>query len=516
MKRYSILFSLSLLFLSLSFMGCTDLEENVIDEQLGGDLVNNPNNVQALVNPPYASLRQLIEWHDYWALQQITTDETVFPTRGTDWFDNGAWQQLHLHTWNADHIRLKNVWDMMSRGVSRANTAMYHIGLFEQNTTTEQYINEARFLRAYYMYTILDLWGKVPFRPADQVDFSITPVVLEGKEAVDFIIEEINHVLPALKTRSEVGTERVTQGAAHALLAKLYLNYEVYGGETRWTETITHCNELINSGDYEVTDDYWSMFQHDVTGDHPEFILTVPMGDEVEMGGGSVWINFTLHYNQGFGNYNSLWNGGSTTSTFVDTWDQDNDARFYDDRIMSETGFNQGFLIGQQYGVNGEPLEMRNGDPLIFVPNIVLNDSPENYGVRVIKYAPNPDTERQFSSPNDVPLLRISDIYLTRAEAKFRDGDVDGALDDINYIRARRSAEGMVLPELTALTLDDILDERGFELYWEGLRRQDLIRFGKFTDAWQEKPVTEAYKTVFALPTSAVDVNKDLKQNDNY
>jgi hypothetical protein len=234
------------------------------------------------------------------------------------------------------------------------------------------------------------------------------------------------------------------------------------------------------------------------------------------MGGGSVWVNFTLHYSQTFGNYTSLWNGGSTTSTFVDTWDQDNDARFYDDRIMDEIGFNQGFLIGQQYGPDGEPLEMRNGDPLVFVPEIVLEDSPENYGVRVVKFAPKPETERQFSSSNDVPILRISDIYLTRAEAKFRDGDEAGALEDINFIRSHRSAEGMELPERETLTLNDILDERGFELYWEGFRRQDLIRFGEFTGTWQEKPATDATKTVFALPTSAIDVNEDLTQNDGY
>lgn len=516
MKRNNLLYSLSVMFMIFSFVGCTDLEENVIDEQLGGSLIRNPNNVQALINPPYGSLRRLIEWYDYWGLQQITTDETIFPTRGTDWFDNGAWQQLHLHTWTADHIRLKNVWDAMSAGLSRANTAIYYIGQFEQDATTEQYINEARFLRAYYMYVILDLWGKVPFRPADQLDFSITPQVLEGKEAVDFIIEELKDVLPNLKTRSEVGTERVTQGAANALLAKLYLNYEVYGGEARWNEVITYCDAVIGSGEYEVTNDYWSMFQHDVTGDHPEFIFTVPMSDEFDMGGGSVWVNFTLHYSQTFGNYTSLWNGGSTTSTFVNSWDQENDARFYDDRIMAETGFNQGFLIGQQYGTDGEPLETRSGDPLVFVPELNIDDSPENYGVRVVKFAPKPETERQFSSSNDVPLMRISDIYLARAEAYLRSGDEAAALDDINYIRARRSADGTTLPLLESLILNDVLEERGFELYWEGVRRQDLIRFGKFTDSWQEKPATDATKTLFALPTSAIDVNEALSQNDGY
>ncbi len=515
MKRNIILYLLAAFVLGLP-MACTDLEENVIDEQLGDDLINNPNNIDALINAPYGSLRAIIQWDSYWCLQEVTTDETIFPTRGSDWFDNGAWQQLHLQTWTPDHIRFKQIWDALSSGASRSNTAMYYIGQFPSTATTEQYINEARFLRAYFSYLMLDQWGKFLWREADDLDFSALATLKEGKEGADFLISEINAVLPNLKTRSEVGTERVTQGAAHALLARIYLNYKVYAGEEKWDDAITQADALINSGSYTVTNDYWSMFQWDVTGAHPEFIFTVPMLDAIGDGGGSVWINFTLHYNQVFGTYTSFWNGGTTTSTFFDTWDKENDARFYDDRIRPTTGINQGFLVGQQYHVNGDPVKDRNGANLVFVPEVILNDSPENYGVRVVKFAPNPQTLQQFSSPNDVPLFRISDIYLTRAEAKFRNGDTDGALDDINYIRARRNADGETLPLLTTLTLDDILLERGFELYWEGFRRQDLIRFGKFTQAWQEKPVTDATKNLFPLPTSALDVNENLEQNPGY
>jgi hypothetical protein len=514
MKRYKLLL-ITAAFSGIIAVSCTDLKENVLDEQLGQDLINNPSNIESLINPPYASLRRLIEWYDYWGLQQITSDETIFPTRGTDWFDNGAWQQLHLHTWNADHIRLKNVWDALSTGISRANTAIHYIGQFDQNATTEQYINEARFLRAYYMYVMVDLFGQVPFREADELDFSQTPVVKNRKEATDYIISEVKAILPNLKTKSEVTSNRVTKGAAQALLAKVYLNYKVYGGEDKWTEAIDYCNQVISSDSYQVTNDYWSMFQANVY-DHPEFIFTVPMGDEVDMGSGSVWVNFTLHYNQVFGSYSSLWNGGCTTSTFFDTWDKVNDTRFRDDRIKSTTGFNQGFLYGQQYSVSGEALKTRSGAPLVFVTNISLADASEDQGVRVIKFAPNPQTSRQFSSPNDVPLLRISDIYLTRAEAKLRSNDATGALADINYIRARRNAAGKTLPPLASVTLDDILKERGYELYWEGFRRQDLIRYGKYTNAWQEKPVTDAAKALFPIPTSALDVNENLKQNPSY
>jgi hypothetical protein len=362
---------------------------------------------------------------------------------------------------------------------------------------------------------MVDLFGQVPYRDENALDFSVTPEVKGRKAATDFIIEEINAVLPKLKTRTEVTSNRVNQGTAYALLAKVYLNYTVYGGEPKWAETITNCDKVISSGEYTVTNDYWSMFQYNVA-DHPEFILTVPMSDDVDMGSGSVWINFGLHYNQVFGTYSSFWNGGCTTSDFVNTFDKVNDARFQDERIKSTTGINQGFLIGQQYNIAGTALTNRSGAPLIFTPDFSLTSSNETQGIRVIKFAPNPNTQRQFSSPNDVPLLRISDIYLTRAEAKFRNGDITGALADINYIRSRRSATGKTLPLLNTLTLDNILTERGNELYWEGYRRQDLVRFGKFNIAWQEKPATDASRELYPIPTSALDVNKNLTQNPGY
>ena len=514
MKQYRFL-KYCTLFAFISLVSCTDLQEKVLDEQLGTNLVSDPNNVEALINPPYASLRRTIEWYDYWGLQEVSTDEVIIPARGTDWYDNGDWQKLHLQTWTPDHVRLKNVWEVLNQGVSRANTAIYYIGKFPQTATTTQYINEAKFLKSYYMYLLCDLFGQVPFREADDVDFSVAPQVLTRKDAADKIITELNAIMPSLKTKADVGSSRATVGAAQSLLAKVYMNYEVWTGVKKYTEAITACNSLISSPNYAVATDYWTMFQKDVT-EHPEFILRIPMDDMVDMGSGSVWVNFTLHYSQVFGNLTSTWNGPSTTSTFYNTFDKVNDARYQDNRIKAECGFNQGFLVGQQYGLDGTALKQRNGSPLIFVPEVNIQSSPENAGIRVVKFAPNSATTHQFSSPNDVPVMRISDIYLLRAEAKLRTGDAAGALTDINYLRSKRSAAGKTLPALASVTLDDILKERGYELYWEGLRRQDLIRFGKFGEAWQEKPATAATKAIYPIPTSAKDVNKNLTQNPGY
>jgi hypothetical protein len=499
-------------------IACTDLQEKVLDEQLGSTLVSDPTNIESLINPPYASLRHTIEWYDYWALQEMTTDETITPTRGTDWGDNGAWIQLYLHTWTPDHIRTNNAWNALNQGVSRANTAIYYIGKFPQTATTAKYIFEARFLRVYFMYLLNDMFGQVPYREPSDINFSVSPKVLNQKDAADYFITELKAIIPNLQTKAAYGSDRVTVGAAQALLAKIYLNYGVYSGgtTTKWTETIDYCNQLINSTDYAVTSDYWSMFQKDVA-EHQEFIFRIPMTDAVNLGSGSVWVNFTLHYSQVFGNITSTWNGPSTTSTFLNTWDQVNDGRFHDDRIKATCGFNQGFLIGQQYGLDGSALKQRNGDPLIFTPAINLQSSNEAAGIRVVKFAPNPSTINQFTSPNDVPVMRISDIYLIRAEAELRSGNAASALADVNYIRTRRSAAGKTLPLLASVTLDNILNERGFELYWEGLRRQDLIRFGTYNGIRDQKPATSpATTSLFPIPTTAVAVNKNLKQNPGY
>ncbi|MDF1548158.1 MAG: RagB/SusD family nutrient uptake outer membrane protein, partial [Bacteroidales bacterium] len=368
-----------------------------------------------------------------------------------------------------------------------------------------------RFLRAYYVYACFDLFGKVPFREYDETDYSIPSKVMTSEEATTWVIDELTTIIPLMKSKSDIPYGRVSKGAAQTLLAKIYLNSEVYTGTARWNDVIAACNEVIGSGEYSIATDYWAMFQYPKSTEDEE-IFVIIHNDEYDEGGGGVWVNFTLHYNQVFGTYTSLWNGGCITATFFDKWDQ-NDVRFYDDRNVDALGFNQGFLVGQQYGPAPDytALEDRNGNPLIFTKDVNLRSASETEGIRCIKFAPNPETTRQFNEGNDFPVFRISDVYLMRAEAKLRNNDESGALPDVNAVRSKRG-----VADLTSLTLDNLLDERGFELYWEGHRRQDLIRFGKFTAAYSEKPVTEASKQLFPIPQSALDVNPNLIQNSGY
>jgi len=203
-----------------------------------------------------------------------------------------------------------------------------------------------------------------------------------------------------------------------------------------------------------------------------------------------------MHYNQ---LPSSPWNGFCTLADFYNTFDT-TDAR------------HDIFLVGQQYDNAGNALTDRQGNPLSFTASLPgITGASETDGIRVVKYGIDP-AEQGGESGNDYVIIRYADVLLMKAEALLRQGDETGALAIVNDIRGRAGAAAR-----TTLSTDDLLEERGFELAWEGVRRQDLIRFGKFTDAWELKEVTgEDYVKLFPIPFSALGANPNLDQNDGY
>ena len=513
--KFNLLIKVLMIFMVVSFVSCTKLDEKIFDESVDTSLISDPANAPGLVNPAYASLRLLNNLWSAFGLQEATTDEIQVPTRGTDWYDNGSWTNMYLHKVTPEHSIDNTSWDNILQGMSRANTGIYYLKQFPSSGEIDGYIIELRFLRAYYVYLCNDFWGQTPFRESDDQDFATPPKVMNRTDATQWLITELKEIIPLMKTKSEMPKGRVTKAAGQTLLAKVYLNQEVYTGTAAWSDVITQCTDVINSGDYTIAPDYWAQFQYK-SPDAEEGIFMTIHNDNYDEGGGGVWVNFTLHYNQVFGNYTSLWNGACITKTFWDSWTKTDDAdvRKYDDRIKPVCGFNQGFLVGQQYSPSipgpAVALTTRQGAPLIFVPDVVFTNAPEAAGIRVVKFAPNPETTRQFNEGNLYYTFRISDVYLMRAEAELRSG-VAGALADVNAIRSKRNATPR-----PAVTIDDIYNERGYELYWEGKRRQDMIRFGHFNDARGTKPVTPASTNLYPIPQSALDVNPNLVQNPGY
>ena len=509
---------LLILLTGLFTNSCTDLKEEVLNEKDDSGILTDGNNAQMLIAPAYAYLRDLQSRSGVWLVLESVTDEVVFPTRGTDW-NNADYRTLFTHQYDSKNSYIKNAWNSFMIGITKTNTALQYLSKLKQTEEVKQYTTEARFIRALCMYHLTDCFGRFPMREYYETDYSQKPTILERTEAIERIEQELKEIIPLLQEKGDVPYGRITRAAAQMLLAKLYLNNQVYtgtapefgDGTAKWNETISLCDDIINSNRYILADDYWKLYQafNEDYSDKTETILPIIYNMTVGLKGID-WLNITLHYNQTFGTFKGMWNGCCTTPDFIETWNT-SDPRYQDNRLKSVTGFNLGILIGQQYTLNGEKLKTRSGDDLIYTKEFNVQNSTEAQGARVVKYAPDPNSTYGNKSENDFQYYRLSDVYLMRCEAKYRSGNKSGALDDINTLRAKR---GVSLYGLDDLTLEKIYNERGYEFYWDGpSRRNDMIRFNKYCSARYQKPASESYKILLPIPLSAMEANPDLKQN---
>ncbi len=488
--------------------GCK-FEESVNDNLTEVDAPES----SALLQGLYESLRMPYQDQSrFWAAQQHTSDETIGPTRGPDWDDNGVWRVLHNHQWDADHSFLGNTYSELSRIIFNATDLLRdNIGA----TAAEK--AQARFLRAFAMFSLVDGWGQVAYRE-DVEDFTQSITVLSTAEAMDFIISEVGEIMDDLP---EGDAHVANPDAAKVLLMKLYLNRGTFLNRQSpafptddMTRVIDLATEIIGSNDYSLTTNYFDNFAPTNDQISNELIFTYRNEAGTPSGSGnsvrSRWF-CTLHYNQN----PSGWNGFATIADFYDKFDDPNDSRreaTYEG-MTNISGVKAGFLEGQQVDQNGANVEDRKGNLLNFTKEVAIQESGDNLevtGVRVIKYPI--DYNNGDDVDNDYVFYRYADVLLMQAEAILRLGGGDAqALTIVNSIRIVRGAE-----QLTSIDLDAILDERGFELYWEGHRRQDLIRFGKFLDAWNEKPASGSERLLFPIPTTELALVPNLDQNPGY
>lgn len=506
MKRTCLLLTLCSL---LIFSGCTDLERELgssINKEASQGLVD----ARQLIDANYTVLRGFATQDLIFALQEHSGDAVMGPTRGGDWDDNGVWRVLHLHTWSKDNNFILNTFNDLSGGVFRSIEAL-EIAEGEER-------GEALFLQAWFVYYLNDLFGQVPFR--ENLDsLGDVPITLQGEEAVNFIVSNLEEAITLLPETSDIS--RANKTVARTFLAKVLINKAVYTDEDRippfnfenadLTQVIDLCDAVIGTGQYSLESgvNYYDNFapENAQIGSELIFVQSNTRGEP----GGNVASRYfmTLHYNTNPGG----WNGFTTIADFYNKF-EDNDVRKGGIDYPGHTevgGLKIGFLQGQQFDSDGNALEDRLGNPLVFtVESPIISEGPtiETSGVRGLKYAP--DYENLATPENDFVLLRYADVLLTKAEAQFRLGTGD-PLAIINDIRSNRGAS-----QLSALTLDDIIDERGRELWWEGHRRTDLIRFGKFNEAWTEKSASEPFRVLFPIPERTVANNPNLTQNPGY
>jgi starch-binding outer membrane protein, SusD/RagB family len=491
-------------FLAALQLSCTKLDETLRDSLT---VASSSVTAAGLLQSAYESMNVTFQDQSrWWAAQEHTSDAAIGPTRGPDWDDNGVWRVLHAHTWNADHGFLRDTYRELLQTQFAASSVL-------DKSPTPQQAAEARFIRALSMFCVLDGWDQVPYR-ADLTDLKQLPETLKGTAAADFIMSELTAILPNLPDGPGI---KANKDAAKALMIKLLLNKGVYANRANptfaaadMTQVITLADQIIaSSRNYSLTPNFFDNFDRDNYAHSKELIYVLENTNGVRgCCNLSRWY-CTLHYNQ----KPSGWNGFTTLSDYYDKYEAADKRRESSyPGVTDVSGLKVGYLIGQQFDQNGVALKDRSGAPLSFTRDVKLRETGTNLevtGIRVIKYPV--DYIKEFPSENEYVIFRFADVLLEKAEALVRSNNAAAALPIVNSIRARAGATAF-----TSVTLTNLLDERGREMAWEGWRRNDLVRFGKFLNAWQEKAASGPERLLFPIPNEQLSVNPNLTQNPGY
>ena len=521
MKRQTFkLIALSLLAV-ITINSCTDLEieetDSIISEGFQG--VDNPSSA---VDEIYNRLAGMYaDQGGFYALQEVTTDAQLVPTRGTDWGDNGLWRVLHAHNWNAEHGFIIGTWNAFNATQLLASQV-----LDERSSPSAVDVGEASLLRAYSMWVILDNYGQVPFRDTSLPSSSL-PEVLTGADAVNFILSDLDVAIANLPTVQALGVtdNEGSKAAARYLKAKVLLNKHIYTDSSVDSADMNQVISLVDAiaaDGYALQEGFFDIFKE---------------GPDTE----TIWafdscvcnkIYNGLHYNStslGGGG----WNGFATLAEYFDMYEGDANQNRVDaagnpldgqeerrggvppSGATPGSNVGYGYLLGQQYALDGTPLQDRQGGPLSFTRDFVdangqssfINNS-ETTGIRVMKY--NPRNGDGFYAHNIA--MRYADAHLMKAEAMMRTGQ--DPTNMVNELRVLRKAS-----PLGSVSEQDLLAERGRELYQEDWRRNDMIRFGQYTRDWLFKDASaigNEEKHLFPIPTAQLLANPNLVQNPGY
>lgn len=526
----------TLLLLSLTVVSCHFLDENPKDQLDESDLIKDAKSFYlATMGDLYAHFGSdengngiMGTGRGIYDLQTITSDEAIIPIRGADWNDGGLWARLYGHSWEDGEEPIKNAWNYLFQMIVKSNTALYLVERYSSYMTEEEKLGlnaELRAIRAFMYYYLLDLYARVPL--VTEPDVPLSKVEQEDRSVVfDFVVSELEAVRPLLplERSNYLGAwyGRITRPVVYCLLAKLYLNADVYMDDD-WTDgvralhpecyqkCIDYCDSfsMFPEGDYHLSSTYAENFSTTNERSH-ENILTIPM-DPDRYASQFLYIFRSLHYDHAAAMGMCGENGPCATLELLDAnhFEQDDE----------DPRFRMNFWSGTAVDMNGKPVYLNKTTPLVYKPRSVSpvltgNVDEKVAGARMKKYEydPNCTTDGKHIH-NDLVVFRYADVVLMKAEALLRSGQ--DALDLVNLVRERANA-----PALTTVTLNDILRERMLELCWEGHRRQDMVRFGVFGDARTSRPQLpdeeNGYTTVFPIPADAIAVNHNLKQNKGY
>ncbi|MCL4642032.1 MULTISPECIES: RagB/SusD family nutrient uptake outer membrane protein [Olivibacter] len=530
---------------TLLLTGCTKLDENAYDEMITDNFYNNRNEVVSAVLRPYTHANAWVTpsgQDGWWRPAELSGDQLAWPTKGRHGEDGGKWKRLHYHAWTVDEGGLNNAWSLMYWGMGLCNDPIENLekrdvaamGITEEEKAA--YIGELKLLRAFHYLKLMDLFGNIPI--VTQVGEPAQPETRSRQDVFNFVESEILENINQAPKLSREMLGRMSQAGAYAMLVELYLNAEVWTGTARWDDCIAAADHLINGDggaqngimalDPNIIDTY------NTTNDLSKEVIFSIAYDYTTANFQPSWPSEFYHFKQ-----REIYGGGRNGNdgivvipgVFTNYSDQD---------LRKREWLLEGPMYNFGTGVPVTGSEEYNGQPLVFVDNIRKNKSgstvsnmsegEENSGVRFNKYKLGNQVVGIDGTPvdpnynnTDWNIYRLSWIYFAKAEAIMRkNGGVatQEAVTLINECRKRAFSESdwpSHAYTTSTLTMDELLAERGREFIFEGFRRDDLIRFGKFTtESWWDHQPSDPTKALFPIPQRQRDLNPNLQQNPGY
>ena len=506
----------SIVTVTLTVVACTDLNEELKGDftstfptsQFGSINVNKPTPNDGLGGAFNRVLNGTANHGSYFSVQEVSTDEAVITQKGGDWFDGGIWLRMHRHEFDPQIGGLDGAWGDSYGGITQCNQLLAST---DPQVSTPAAKAQLRFLRAYFYWRLLDVFGRVKITTQPLVDVPQSTRI----QVYNFVESELLAAIPDLPAgKQEYG--RANEFGAHALLSRLYLNAKVYKGLANHDPAdldaaIAAADQVINSGLYSLDVEYKDVFDPDNV-EASEHIFVAPFDENT--GGGMNFAQMTLHYPSQltYDLRDQPWNGYSTLEEFYNSYEAADKRR------------TQNFIVGPQVDLQGNPIldlafdpDDPDGAPINYTPQInqLAPSGSRQAGARLGKF--NFKVGQIPDQDNDFPLLRLGEVLLNKAEALWRKNGGNSGLAEINLLRDRADAT-----PLGSLSEGIILAERGRELFQEALRRTDLIRFDAWSNAWWEKPNTAAKTHQILMPIPIEQINatagtaNPLTQNPGY
>jgi hypothetical protein len=521
--------------------GCTKLKSTSYNQIISSTFVPGTSDLAALSGAAYVDWRGLLlQWNTLYRAQEVSGDEMLTPARPNGWVDGGVYRRIHEHKWTTDDDIVINVWTRAYQGITNCNRIIYQVqssAIPVAAKDTASLVAEMRLLRASYYWVLCDMYGNVPIVDRFDVPDGFLPKQSTRKDVYNFIVHELVTNIPLVSTENNTTTYgKFNKWAGLALLAKMYLNAEVYSGTAAYDKCISVCDTIINSNKFMLEANQKNVFITE-NENSKEIIFSLPFDSKYV----NDWNSFDVHMqtlepeNQATYKLQSApWGGVCAIPQFISTFDVD-DSRYQDNYIKGQQYTAEGdSLYGTMGDFTGKPLSYRN-----YVPGVDMSDEVD--GFRLGKFEIAMGATNRLS--NDWPLFRYADILLMKAESLLRTGHADDAAVLVTQVRQRdfKSDPAKAIVTGTQLmggssydyglrnhlttttegggdvTYGRMLDELGWEFCQEARRRTDMVRFGVFTrKSWLSHSPNGDYRALFPIPRTEIAKNANLTQNPGY